>query len=137
MKAPLLAGAPAYSGAGLERTFEPVSSRRTFEEAVEQIGALMGRTHSLFSAAVVAQWGRPVWRHVSEAKLTMGLLSEAWVRGYVERNWEAIRHSVGGYRIEEEGVRLMARVDGDHFCILGMPLLPLLGWLAVRGEIAS
>lgn len=109
----------------------------TPEEAVEQISALMGRTHLLFSAAVVAQAGRPVWRQVAEAKLTMGRLSEGWVRGYVERNWEAIRHSVGGYRIEEEGVRLMARVEGDHFSILGMPLLPLLQWLALRGEIAS
>jgi septum formation protein len=109
----------------------------TPEEAVEQILALMGRTHSLFAAAVVAQGGRPIWRQVSEARLTMGRLSEPWVRGYVERNWEAVRTSVGGYRIEEEGVRLMARVEGDPFSVLGMPLLPLLHWLGLRGEIAS
>jgi septum formation protein len=64
-------------------------------------------------------------------------VSEAWLDGYVTRNWDRIRHSVGGYRIEEEGVRLFARVEGDHFTVLGMPLLPLLQFLAVRGAIPS
>lgn len=107
------------------------------EEACEQIAALMGQTHRLHSAAVIYQGGEPVWRHVSEARLTMGRLSSAWIEGYVARNWDAIRHSVGGYRIEEEGVRLFARVDGDHFTVLGMPLLPLLQFLSVRGAIPA
>ena len=107
------------------------------EEACEQIAALMGQTHRLHSAAVIYQGGEPVWRHVSEARLTMGQLSAAWVEGYVARNWDAIRHSVGGYRIEEEGVRLFSRIDGDHFTILGLPLLPLLSFLSLRGTIAS
>jgi septum formation protein len=107
------------------------------EEAREQIAALMGRTHRLHSAAVIYQGGEPVWRHVSEARLTMGRLSEAWVDGYVARNWDAIRHSVGGYRIEEEGVRLFSRIEGDHFTILGLPLLPLLSFLSIRGTIPS
>ena len=107
------------------------------EEACEQIAALMGQTHRLYSAAVIYQGGEPVWRHVSEARLTMGRLSSAWIEGYVARNWDAIRHSVGGYRIEEEGVRLFSRIDGDHFTILGLPLLPLLSFLSLRGTIAS
>ena len=113
------------------------SKPKTPEEAREQIGALMGRTHRLHSAAVICRDGEPLWRHVSEARLTMGRLSEAWLDGYVARNWDSIRHSVGGYRIEEEGVRLFARIEGDHFTILGMPLLPLLQFLSARGSIPS
>jgi septum formation protein len=107
------------------------------EEAREQIMFLLGRTHRLHSAAVIYKDAEPLWRHVSEARLTMGRRSEAWVEGYVARNWEAIRHSVGGYRIEEEGVRLFERIEGDHFTILGMPLLPLLSYLSSRGAIPS
>lgn len=114
-----------------------LSKPATPDEAREQILFLMERTHRLHSAAVVARDGEPLWRHVSEARLTMGRLSEAWIEGYVARNWESLRHSVGGYRIEEEGVRLFARIEGDHFTILGLPLLPLLSFLSVRGSIPS
>jgi len=107
------------------------------EEAREQLRALMGRTHKLHSAAVIFQGEQPVWRHVSEARLTMERLSDAWLDGYVARNWDSLRHSVGGYRIEEEGVRLFSRIAGDHFTILGLPLLPLLSFLSVRGTIPS
>jgi septum formation protein len=86
---------------------------------------------------VIYQSGEPLWRHVAEARLTMGRLSDAWVEGYVARHWDSIRHSVGAYRIEEEGVRLFTRIEGDHFTILGLPLLPLLSFLAVRGSIPS
>lgn len=107
------------------------------EEALAQLRDLAGRTHRLHSAAVIYQGGEPVWRQVSEARLTMGRLSDAWLEGYVARNWESLRHSVGGYRIEEEGVRLFTRIEGDHFTILGLPLLPLLGFLSLRGTIPS
>lgn len=107
------------------------------EAAREQVGALMGQTHRLHSAAVLYSSGEPIWRHVSEARLTMGRLSEGWTKDYVERNWDRIRHSVGGYLIEEEGVRLFTRIEGDHFTILGLPLLPLLQFLSVRGAIPS
>ena len=113
------------------------SKPQTPEQAREQIGALMGRTHSLCSAAVIFKDGEPLWRHVSEARLTMGRLSEGWLDGYVARNWDSVRHSVGGYRIEEEGVRLFSRIDGDHFTVLGLPLLPLLSYLADRRSIPS
>lgn len=107
------------------------------EEAREQLGFLMGRTHSLHSAAVIYRGGEPLWRHVSEGRLTMGRLSDEWLDGYLQRNWEAVRQSVGGYRIEEEGVRLFSRIEGDHFTVLGLPLLPLLSFLAGRGTIPS
>ena len=113
------------------------SKPATPDEAREQIRTLMGRTHRLHSAAVIYQHEEPVWRHVSEARLTMGRLSDEWLDGYLARNWEAVRHSVGGYRVEEEGVRLFTRIDGDHFTILGLPLLPLLSFLTLRGAIPS
>ncbi|VDC21884.1 Maf family protein [Pseudogemmobacter humi] len=109
----------------------------TPEEARENLLALRGKTHRLLSAAVVYEEGKPVWRHVSEARLTMRDFSEAYLDSYIPRNWEKIRHSVGGYRLEEEGVRLFSALQGDHFTILGMPLLPLLSWLSLRGIIPA
>ncbi len=114
-----------------------LSKPATVEEAREQLLFLMGRTHRLHSAAVIYRDGEPLWRHVSEARLTMGRMSEEWLDGYLQRNWESVRQSIGGYRIEEEGVRLFSRIEGDHFTILGLPLLPLLSFLAGRGTIPS
>lgn len=109
----------------------------TPEEAREHLLALRGKTHRLLSAAVVCEEGRPVWRHVSEARLTMRDFSDSYLDSYIPRNWDKIRHSVGGYRLEEEGVRLFSALQGDHFTILGLPLLPLLSWLSLRGIIPA
>jgi septum formation protein len=113
------------------------SKPATPEEARAQLRSLMDRTHRLHSAAVIYQNEEPVWRHVSEARLTMGRLSDDWLEGYLARHWNSVRHSVGAYRIEEEGVRLFTRIEGDHFTILGLPLLPLLSFLSLRGTIPS
>jgi septum formation protein len=88
------------------------------------------------SAIVAYEASEPVWRHVSEARLTMHQISDAYLDDYVRRNWDSVRHSVGCYKIEEEGVRLFSAITGDHFTILGLPLLPLLDWAATRGMIA-
>jgi septum formation protein len=114
-----------------------LSKPGTPEAALEQLRALMGRTHSLFSAAVIHQGGRPIWRHVAEARIAMRRMSEPWLGSYVKRNWDEVRHSVGGYLIEGEGVRMMERVEGDHFTVLGLPLLPLLAFLQARGDVPS
>lgn len=106
-------------------------------EARAQLKALSGCTHRLFSALVVCQNGEPLWRHVGTARLTMRVLSDAWLDEYLARNWDSVRHSVGAYKLEEEGVRLFTRIEGDHFTILGLPLIELLTWLSVRGDIAS
>jgi len=104
-------------------------------EAREQLVHLRGKTHRLHSAIVAYENAEPVWRHVAEARLTMHEFSDAYLDAYLARNWDSVRHSVGGYKIEEEGVRLFSAIAGDHFTILGLPLLPLLAWLGTRGII--
>ena len=106
-------------------------------ESRVQLQALRGTTHKLTSAAVVALGGEPIWRHVDTAKLTMRPFSDTFLDSYLDAEWPAIAGCVGGYRLEGLGAQLFSRVDGDHFTILGLPLLPLLDWLRVRGELAA
>lgn len=116
---------------------EVLGKPETMEEARDQLIALRGRTHMLISAAVLYDRGEPVWRHAATARLTMHSFSAAWLEAYLARNWPAIGSSVGGYQVEAEGIRLFDRIEGDHFTILGLPLLPLLSYLRLRGFIAS
>lgn len=107
----------------------------TPEEALQQLRAFRGKSHKLLSAIVLYDAGEPVWRHVGEVQLTMRMMSDDWIAGYVTRNWHSIQQSVGGYKLEEEGIRLFLTIEGDYFTILGLPLLPLLGYLGERGFI--
>ncbi|MFD0859492.1 Maf family protein [Roseovarius aquimarinus] len=107
------------------------------EEARAQLRALRGKTHRLVSAAVICEDGRPTWRHVGVVQMQMRDVSDAYLDDYIARNWESIRHSVGAYKLEEEGVRLLSRVSGDYFHVLGLPLLELIGFLAAREEIET
>jgi len=109
----------------------------TADQALRQLRDLSGQTHQLLSAAVLYDQGEPIWRHVGVARLTMRPLSEDYLQSYVARNWPAISTSVGAYQIEGEGIRLFQSVEGDHFTILGLPLLPLLSYLVLRGFIPS
>ncbi len=120
----------------LELDREIFAKPETPDEARNQLRQLRGKSHKLQSAIVAYESAEPVWRHTAEARLTMHQISDAYLDDYVARNWESIRHSVGGYKIEEEGVRLFSAISGDHFTILGLPLLPLLAWLETRGMIA-
>ncbi len=100
-----------------------------------QLDRLNGNRHQLLSAAVLWQDGRAVWRHVGIVRLTMRECSDAFLDDYIDRNWSSICTSVGGYKLEEEGVRLFQRIEGDYFHVLGLPLLELLGYLTIRGII--
>ena len=113
-----------------------LSKPETPAEARDQLRELSNHTHKLLSAAVICFAGQPIWRHVGVVRLTMRDLSGAYIDDYVARNWESIRHSVGGYKLEEEGVRLFSRIDGDYFTVLGLPLTDLLSYLIDRGELA-
>lgn len=103
------------------------------DEAREQLRRMSGRTHRLYSAAVLAANGAPVWRATESVRLTMRPLGGAFLEDYLDAEYEAIRWSVGGYRIEGRGVQLLETIEGSHFAILGLPLLPLLGELRRRG----
>lgn len=111
------------------------SKAETVAEARVQLQNLRGQTHRLHSALVLYDDAKPIWRHVSQATLTMTNFSDHYLDGYLLRNWDAARHSVGVYMLEAEGVRLFSSVQGDHFTILGLPLLPLITYLGTRGFI--
>jgi septum formation protein len=103
----------------------------------DQLRLLSGRTHHLFSAVVAVDNGQPVWRHVDRAKLTMRPLSAGFIKHYVASEGNAVAGCVGGYRIEGFGAQLFSKIEGSHFTIMGLPLLPLLDWLRVRGVLTS
>jgi septum formation protein len=107
------------------------------DTARAQLRRLRGTRHMLLSAAVLYEDGAPLWRHVGTARLHMRDISDAYLDDYLERNWNSIRHSVGGYKLEEEGVRLFTRIEGDHFTILGLPLVEFLNHLILKGTLPS
>lgn len=103
----------------------------------ERLQYLRGKTHRLHSAAVLYSGARPVWRHVSQASLTMRDFSESFLVGYLAAVEDEVLQTVGGYAVESLGLRLFDRIDGDYFGILGLPLVELLSVLARRGDIAG
>lgn len=110
---------------------------QTPDDAILQLRLLSGKTHRLMSAVVICEGGAPVWRIVDMAKMTMRQLSPAFIEFYVDRHFEQIRHCVGCYRIEAEGAQLFASVSGSQFTIIGLPLLPVLDYLRLKGLLAS
>lgn len=106
-------------------------------QARAHLTAMSGTAITLISAAVIAEAGRPVWRHVATAPLLVRALSDGFVDAYLDAEWPAIAGCVGCFRIEGPGVQLFARIGGDHFTILGMPLLPVLDYCRTRGVLAA
>lgn len=103
------------------------------EQARDHLQRMSGKTHDIYSAAVIAEGGQPVWRFVDRARLHVRPLSESFIESYLDLEWPAIAGCVGCFRIEGPGVQLFSRTEGSHFTILGMPLLPILDYLRTRG----
>ena len=101
--------------------------------ARDQLLALRGRTHELVSSVVVARGGVRIWHHTERARLTMRPFSESFLDAYLKEAGESVTSSVGAYRLESVGANLFSRIEGDYFTILGLPLLPLLSFLAGHG----
>lgn len=114
---------------------EVFSKPKDQDDAIAQLMRLRNNRHTLLSAAVIYENGKPVWRHVGMVRLLMRDFSDEFLKDYVNRNWDSIRHTVGCYQLEGEGVRLFTRVDGDYFTVLGMPLLEILAYLTLRGDL--
>ncbi len=104
--------------------------------AADQIAALASRTHELRSAFVIARDGAPVVEGVAVARLTMRALSPGFIISYLDAAGDAALSSVGGYQIEGPGAQLFERIEGDHFTILGLPLLAVLAALRDLGQLA-
>lgn len=131
---PLVLGSDSLVVLADGRTLDKPESR---DQAAEHLTAMSGTIVRLFSAAVIAQGGQPVWRHVDQARLHVRPLSAGFIDRYLDAEWPAIAGCVGCFRIEGPGVQLFASVEGSHFTILGLPLMPVLDFLRVRGELAS
>lgn len=109
-----------------QRRFSKPASRAA---AREQLIALRGRSHSLHSAVAVARDGAVLFEHEDTARLTMRNFSDPFLEAYLDEAGAAVTTTVGGYQLEKIGIQLFERIDGNHFTILGMPLLALLQFL--------
>ena len=109
-----------------ERLFSKPAGRA---QAAEQLRTLAGRSHELHSAVAVARDGKILFEVVAIAGMTMRRLGEAEIDVYLDEAGDAVTSSVGAYQLEGLGVHLFERIEGDHFTILGLPLLPLLAFL--------
>jgi septum formation protein len=122
-------GADQTLALGMQLFSKPASRA----QAAEQLHALAGRHHELHSAVAVARDGRILFEHVAMARMTMRRLGETEIEAYLDEAGAAVTSSVGAYQLEGLGVHLFERIEGDHFTILGLPLLPLLAFL--RSEV--
>ena len=113
------------------------SKPRDRDQAAEHLRNFSGRTILLSSAVALAHRGAVDWSHAETARLKVRPLSEAFIEQYLDREWPEVGHCVGVFRMEGLGVTLFDAVEGTHFTILGMPLIPLLGALRQRGLMPS
>lgn len=110
---------------------------RDRDEAAEHLRFFSGKEMRLTSAVALACGGRLDWSHAETARLQVRPLSDAFIADYLEAEWPEVGYTVGVFRLEGRGVQLFNRIDGDHFTILGMPLLSLLGALRTRGLLPA
>ena len=127
----LVIGADQILAMGEEWFDKPVD----LEEARTQLSKLRGGRHLLATAAAVVKAGEVLWSGTSVPELTMRRFSDSFLDGYIAAEGESLLGSVGAYRLESRGVQLFLRIDGDHFAILGLPLIELLEFLRQRGAL--
>jgi septum formation protein len=115
------------------RRFDKPTSR---ENAEEHLRFFSGKVMELHSGAALARAGQTVWRHGEVARLHVRALDEAFIAQYLDAEWPEVAGCVGVFRVEGLGINLFETLDGSHFTVLGMPLLPVLGALRNQGVIA-
>ena len=129
----LVLGSDSLVVSGGQRFDKPA----TRAEAAQHLRQFSGREMHLHSAAALARDGAIVWRHASLAVLQVRPLSESFIASYLDMEWPEVSYCVGVFRIEGPGVQLFETIEGDHFTVLGMPLLGVLGALRDLGELAA
>jgi septum formation protein len=129
----LVLGADQTLAIGEQRWSKPLD----LMDARAQLRRLSGRTHALYSALAVMRASELLFAHVGVAQLTMRELSDACLDRYLDDLGPAVTSSVGGYQLEGLGVQLFERIEGDHFTILGLPLMALLGYLRRDGLLLT
>jgi septum formation protein len=117
-----------------ERRFSKPADRAV---AREQLKSLRDRTHELHTAIALVREGTVLFEHREAARLTMRAFSDRFLEDYLDAAGPAVTASVGAYQLEQSGIQLFERVEGDHFVILGLPLLPLLRHLRQAGWLAT
>jgi len=129
----LVLGADQTLALGPQRFTKPP----TRDAARAQLMALRGRTHELHAALACVRDGEAVFEHREAARLTMRAFSPEFLQSYIEAAGDAVTASVGAYQVEGLGLQLFERIEGDHFTILGLPLLPVLAFLRRDGQLAG
>jgi septum formation protein len=109
----------------------------SIEQCRDHLLELRGKVHALISSVVCARSGATQWSHTAKAMLSMRSFSDEFVERYLQSVGDDSMSSVGGYKVEGPGIQLFDDITGDHFTILGLPLLPLLEYLRSTGEIPS
>ena len=110
---------------------------KSIEEARTHLRQLRGKTHYLETAIACARQGEVIWSTLTRPALHMRNLSDAFIESYLNRQGTNVMQTVGGYKLEGEGIQLFSTIEGDYFSILGLPLLPLLEFLRRQNEIGS
>lgn len=116
------------------RTFNKPTSR---DEAADHLRFFSGKTMELTSAVALAEGKATDWSRTETARLLVRPLSDAFIDSYLDAEWPEVGYCVGVFRLEGRGVQLFDAIEGDHFTILGMPLIPLLGALRERGMLSA
>ena len=111
------------------------SKPKTKRDMILQLDTMQGKSHELVSAAVIYQGNLPIWRYIATTEVTLRNLSPKFIESYVEDHWEVTKNCVGGYQIESSGLKIVKKIRGDFFNILGIPLLEVVDFLEINGVL--